>query len=284
MSAEPDREPLLALDVIDVDILPVVARVSASPTLLFALRRVCKLWRDAVDGIDRTSSVWIELLSAFGVQGRLPPEADKKAAFVMLLCEPRKLLRRCSVHVTTAFEAAAEAVEAASEHHRLRGVSRGGRRRYLSLSLREGMFEDLVGLLGWLMAVGEEAATSWRLLANDVLLRIPLCEPALGLFGVLGPGFMILKVNEHHRMYDEWRTCAPALACRIADRVRGQSEDDKRHALASLESLSRKVGVRLLGSLNNNYARRLSLPTTASVGQAACDLLRTRLHSPPAVL
>ena len=126
MSAEPDREPLLALDVIDVDILPVVARVSASPTLLFALRRVCKLWRDAVDGIDRTSSVWQELLSAFGVQGRLPPEADKKAAFVMLLCEPRKLLRRCSVHVT-----------------------------------------------------------SWRLLANDVLLRIPLCEPALALFGVL---------------------------------------------------------------------------------------------------
>ena len=102
MSAEPDREPLLALDVIDVDILPVVARVSASPTLLFALRRVCKLWRDAVDGIDRTSSVWQELLSAFGVQGRLPPEADKKAAFVMLLCEPRKLLRRCSVHVTAA--------------------------------------------------------------------------------------------------------------------------------------------------------------------------------------
>ena len=260
MSAEPEvREPLLALDVIDVDILPVVARVSASPTLLFALRRVCKLWRDAVDGIDRTSNVWQELLSAFGVQGRLPPEADKKAAFVMLLCEPRKLLRRCSVHVTSPKP-----------------------RTSCDSQLREAMFEDLVGLLGWLMAVGEEAATSWRLLANDVLLRIPLCEPALALFGVLMTE--VSYRQEHCRMYDEWRTCAPALACRIADRVRGQSEDDKRHALASLESLSRKVGVRLLGSLNNNYARRLSLPTTASVGQAACDLLRTRLHSPPAVL
>ncbi|EOD19226.1 hypothetical protein EMIHUDRAFT_243122 [Emiliania huxleyi CCMP1516] len=225
MSTEPEvREPLLALDVIDVDILPVVARVSASPTLLFALRRVCKLWRDAVDGIDRTSNVWQELLSAFGVQGRLPPEADKKAAFVMLLCEPRKLLRRCSVHVTSW-------------------------RPNILRELGEAMFEDLVGLLGWLMAVGEEAATSWRLLANDVLLRIPLCEPALALFGVLMTETRYRQ--EHCRMYDEWRTCAPALACRIADRVRGQSEDDKRHALASLESLSRKVG------------------------QAACDLLRT---------
>jgi len=148
------------------------------------------------------------------------------------------------------------------------------------------MLEDLVGLLGWLMAVGEEAATSWRLLANDVLLRIPLCEPALALFGVLmanvGAGADVRMVQA--RMYDEWQTCAPALACRIADRVRGQSEDDKRHALASLESLSRKVGVRLLGSLNNNYVSRAGLPTTASVGQATCDLLRTRLHSPPAVL
>ena len=259
MSAEPEvREPLLALDVIDVDILPVVARVSASPTLLFALRRVCKLWRDAVDGIDRTSNVWQELLSAFGVQGRLPPEADKKAAFVMLLCEPRKLLRRCSVHVTSPKP-----------------------RTSCDSQLREAMFEDLVGLLGWLMAVGEEAATSWRLLANDVLLRIPLCEPALALFGVLMTE--VSYRQEHCRMYDEWRTCAPALACRIADRVRGQSEDDKRHALASLESLSRKVGVRLLGGLNK-VSRSLNLPTTASVGQAACDLLRTRLHSPPAVL
>ena len=145
------------------------------------------------------------------------------------------------------------------------------------------MFEDLVGLLGWLMAVGEEAATSWRLLANDVLLRIPLCEPALALFGVLMTDPDVTR-QEHYRMYDEWRTCAPALACRIADRVRGQSEDDKRHALASLESLSRKVGVRLLGGLNNKVSRPLNLPTTASVGQAACDLLRTRLHSPPAVL
>mmetsp|Transcript_11121 Transcript_11121/g.36978 ORF Transcript_11121/g.36978 Transcript_11121/m.36978 type:complete len:193 (+) Transcript_11121:1661-2239(+) len=166
------------------------------------------------------------------------------------------------------------------------GVSRGGGRRPLSLILREAMFEDLVGLLGWLMAVGEEAATSWRLLANDVLLRIPLCEPALTLFGVLMTDPP--QVNEHHRMYEEWRTCAPALACRIADRVRGQSEDDKRHALASLESLNRKVGVRLLGGLNNKVgagvSSPLNLPTTASVGQAACDLLRTRLHSPPAVL
>ena len=167
----------------------------------------------------------------------------------------------------------------------------GGERRPLSRILREAMLEDLVGLLGWLMAVGEEAATSWRLLANDVLLRIPLCEPALALFGVLiEVAARELPLRRQYsalisaRMYDEWRTCAPALACRIADRVRGRSEDDKRHALASLESLSRKVGVRLLGSLNNNYARRLNLPTTASVGQAACDLLRTRLHSPPAVL
>ena len=162
----------------------------------------------------------------------------------------------------------------------------GGGRRPLSLILREAMLEDLVGLLGWLMAVGEEAATSWRLLANDVLLRIPLCEPALALFGVL---IEVAARGERSawipaRMYDEWQTCAPALACRIADRVRGQSEDDKRHALASLESLSRKVGVRLLGGLNNKVSRPLNLPTTASVGQAACDLLRTRLHSPPAVL
>ena len=68
------------------DIILVVARQGITPTFIFALRRICKSWRDAIDAVDEKSSIWQELLKAFGIAGQLPEMTNKKAAFVLLLC------------------------------------------------------------------------------------------------------------------------------------------------------------------------------------------------------
>ena len=244
------------------DTLVVFARVASTPTLIFALRRICKSWRDAVDSIDERSCVWQELLLAFGVAGQLPQEANKKAAFVLLLCEPRALIQRCVEHVEhIKSNSAAWSISSQTE-----------------INLNRPAQDDLLLLLNWVLQVGEEAATRWLLKINDVLMRKPIFETALAFCTVaLSPDGQ--KKVLQARIHQEWQKRAPELAARIAIYMKDAAQEDKRLALASLESLTRKVGVRLLGPLNRGHVRRFSLPTTELIGEEACNLLRERLFN-----
>ena len=138
---------------------------------------------------------------------------------------------------------------------------------------------SLLLLLNWLLRVGEEAAASWLLPINDVLPREPILQMALTFFITLSSPERkqddALKYQT--RVYEEWHRRAPELAARIASRMQHASQENRRLALASFESLTSKIGVRLLHGLNMFYVKAKNLPTTVSVGQNAVGLLRARL-------
>ena len=256
MSAQPEPKTH-RMSALPLDILVVCARVTSTPTLIFALRRICKSWRDAVDSIDERSIVWQELLVAFGVAGQLPHAANKKAAFVLLLCEPCALIQRCAEHANTL------------EH--LKSMDSRARRDSINSSWHK---DDLL-LLKWVLRVGEEAATRWLLPINDVLMRKPMFDNALGMFGMCPCAGHVFQA----RLYQEWQNGAPELAARIANHMKDASQEDKRLALDSFESLTRKVGVRLLHPAVRWYVYWKSVPTTQLIGQEACNLLRERLFN-----
>ena len=83
------------------DLLFVVARNSAAPTLIFKLRCVCRTWRDAVDSVAPTSLEWQALLIAHKVAaGRFSAGANFQRAFQLLLCQSRPLVRELSlIHI-----------------------------------------------------------------------------------------------------------------------------------------------------------------------------------------
>jgi hypothetical protein len=227
------------------DIILVVACQGITPTFIFALRRICTSWRDAIDAINETSTTWQDLLTAFGMPGQLPHEADKKMAFVLLLCEARCVVQRCAEHAPEGMKTTAH-------------------------------LDDLLLLLNWLLRVGEEAAASWLLPINDVLPREPILQMALTFFSTLSSGTLFFS-NYQTRVYEEWHRRAPELAARIASRMQHASQENRRLALASFESLTSKIGVRLLHGLNTFYVKLNHLPTTVSVGQNAVGLLGARL-------
>ena len=66
----------------------------------------------------------------------------------------------------------------------------------------------------------------------------------------------------------------------LASRMQDASQENKRLALASFESLSRKVGIRLLHGLKY-LERKKSLVKSAEIGQAAVELLRVKLDLSP---
>lgn len=263
--------------VFTTDLLFDVARHAPDPTFVFALRRICKPWRDAIDTVDARSREWQETLEAFGVKAQLPVDADKKAAFVLLLCECRQLLQRCADHtLVVGAHGCATLIGSppgTSRHHTIDGY-----RQTLAPRQRYDITEDMMLLLNWMLRVGECATISWLIPINDTLPRTPVIERAISLFGLLSaPDFDSARVLT----YQEWRSRAPDLAGRIAERMHGAPAEDRRRALDSFESLTTFASCRMLHGLNQSWVHRLSYPTTREVGEAARNLLRARLFWPP---
>ena len=214
-------------------------------------------------------------------------EADQKAAYKLLLCEPHALFERCKAHAAT------------------RELSDAGA-------------ADMLQLLDWVLRVGEEAAIRWLLPIDDVLPRTPLFDAAMSIFVFLGacrglnrsvasdvqlpdgwrlpPALHDVRaelpsdltmVRLRMQVYQIWSVRAPEIALRCASCIQGAPAEDQRLAMASFEGLVNKVSVQMLGRRVLDFedfaiplfVQIMNQPVQnhVGVGQQACKLLRSKL-------
>ena len=238
---------------------PNVARHLPSPTLVFYLRRTCRAWRDAIDGLDAKSGAWREMLVAFGVRGGqiCSPFGDAKVSYEIILCRYHKVLSRA------------------------RELARGRLQQFPLLSFDDfaHSFATTLGqMLGWLLRVAEIAATELLVEINDALPQGMALEEALALFTSISqkfgqPVWVRLCWGNLHQQF---QMGSLELAGVIASRVQHAPAHTIQRAHASFESFLKKMCNRVLVRLENPYV------TPGLRGRATLEdikiVARNRLH------
>ena len=248
---------------------PNVARHLPSPTLVFYLRRTCRAWRDAIDGLDAKSGAWREMLVAFGVRGGqiCSPFGDAKVSYEIILCRYHKVLSRA------------------------RELARGRLQQFPLLSFDDfaHSFATTLGqMLGWLLRVAEIAATELLVEINDALPQGMALEDALALFHSIGSTnigstnigaaetWVRLRLGNLHQQF---QTGSLELAGVIASRVQHAPAHTIQRAHASFESFLKKMCNRVLVRLEDrDMAFACAFVRMAAPLEDIKVVARNRLH------